>query len=210
MFESRTFSPNPFSASRIRPGAIPFIFTTPKEWEHLLARIGACNYWGEIVGQHGTGKSTLLLQIGEHLKSCGQRARRFRASRRGWLATARQLSRHRESVDVVLLDEFDSLPWIGRRQVVSLLRRNRAGLILSSHRTHGLPTLLRTSTNTRLARHVVESLLSQREHLQEAELKSTYRPPTEECLTALLDKHDGNMREVLFDLYDQFEAITRP
>jgi len=51
---------NPFSAKRLRPGVIPFLFPPDMDWSELDRRLGEHRYRGQVVGPHGTGKSTLF------------------------------------------------------------------------------------------------------------------------------------------------------
>ena len=56
---------NPFSADRIRPGELPYLFshedetTDPSRLDSLLDSWRADGYIGQIVGAHGCGKTTL-------------------------------------------------------------------------------------------------------------------------------------------------------
>ena len=54
------YGQNPFSAHRLRPGALPCLFSSGQSAESLLERLRAAGGRGQIVGPHGSGKSTLL------------------------------------------------------------------------------------------------------------------------------------------------------
>jgi len=62
-------SDNPFSANRIRPGAIPYLFsdeddvTDLSRLDQLIDSWQASHYFGQIVGAHGCGKTTLAYAI---------------------------------------------------------------------------------------------------------------------------------------------------
>ena len=59
--DSRTT--NPFSATRLRPGTIDFIFEHGKTLGQLVDLLEANQWRGAIIGLHGTGKSTLLAAL---------------------------------------------------------------------------------------------------------------------------------------------------
>ena len=67
--ESLTASDNPFSAHRIRPGSIPYLFsaeddaTDVSRLDQLIDSWRAGHYFGQIVGPHGCGKTTLAYAI---------------------------------------------------------------------------------------------------------------------------------------------------
>src|SRR5690554_70107 len=54
---------NPFATRYTRPGAIAYV--CPDEWtlESLVDRLKRQGWRGEILGAHGTGKSTLLASL---------------------------------------------------------------------------------------------------------------------------------------------------
>ena len=78
-----------------------------------------------------------------------------------------------------------------------------AGLLVTAHGDTGLPTLWRAEPDLSLARRVVDHLL--------AEWESVRVP--EPLLDTLFRRREGNLRLVLFDLYDWYEdgfAEMRP
>lgn len=55
---------NPFSTTFIRPGAIPFLFPNDQTIQDVVRQLAATDWWGQIIGPHGTGKSTLTAAAG--------------------------------------------------------------------------------------------------------------------------------------------------
>ena len=51
---------NPFSTCRVRPGSLEFQFPHELPPQQLVERLASQRWWGQIVGAHGVGKSTLL------------------------------------------------------------------------------------------------------------------------------------------------------
>jgi len=73
--------------------------------------------------------------------------------------------------------------------------RAGGGLVLTTHSDLGLPTLIHTSVTIGTAHMIVCRLL---EGWQ-------VEPPSESVVAGILKRHDGNMRLMLFELYDWFE-----
>lgn len=51
---------NPFSTRFVRPGTLPYQFPDGITAPILVNRLVENGWWGQIIGSHGTGKSTLL------------------------------------------------------------------------------------------------------------------------------------------------------
>jgi len=73
-----TTSENPFSAHRILPGAIPYLFsheddsTDLDRLDRLIDAWQASGYFGQIVGAHGCGKTTLAHAIAKRTAEQGR------------------------------------------------------------------------------------------------------------------------------------------
>lgn len=142
-----------------------------------------------IVGPMGTGKTTLL----------GELARGLRA--RGFEVVSAVVRRDEEGRPVrpslppapgdrhaVLIDGLDLLPPWSR--AAWWLRCRRAVVVLAGHRPLGCPVLHRTDADP----GVLASLV--------AELAGSSAPPSP-WLAERLEARGGNVREVLFELYDR-------
>lgn len=182
---------NPFSTRFVRPGALPFRFPPGSDaasLAHDLERLGG---WGQIIGPHGSGKSTLLAALLPHLR---QRQTvvtvELHTDRRRWPDLAPL-----PPPALLVVDGFEQLSWWTRWRVRSLCRRWGWGLLVTAHADMGLPLLHRTGVDPSVAHEIVAALLSPDEqhlcapdHLEQA-----------------LARHRGNLRDVLFDLYDIYE-----
>jgi len=188
-------APNPFSARHVRPGAIRFRFPAGKSAEGLLERLGQNNWQGQIVGPHGSGKSALVAALIASIERNGRRAclielhdgqRRLPVSRRRMSAFG--------PGTVLIVDGYEQLgPW-GRFTLRRFRRRRGFGLVVTSHKSVGLPDLFRTTTSLGLAHEIVRDLLG-----------SEPSPVAADEVDQPFTSHEGNMREVLFDLYDLYE-----
>lgn len=190
---------NPFATCRTRPGAIPFFFPPGQSAGQLIEKLRENGWWGEIVGPHGSGKSTLLATLAAELRGASIRLVAFQLH-----DDCRQLLhdwQHRiraERPSVLAIDGYEQLGAWNRFRVRRLCRRGGIGLLVTAHETAGLPVLYRTCVTPELARRVVKHLL--------AEKRARILP---EEIDARLDALHGNLRELLFELFDLHE-LRRP
>ncbi len=185
---------NPFSTNRIRPGAIPYIFSPKENAASLIARLRANDWRGQIIGAHGTGKSSLLAALMPEIARAGRHpilvtlhdGERSFAAHQGEIAQA--------TVETVLIvDGFEQLAFWNRWRLRAFCRRRASGLLVTAHASVGLPTLITTVVERSTAEMVLQSLLPQATADDRAELHKA------------LAAHGGNLREALFDLYDLHE-----
>ncbi len=191
---------NPFASHHIRPGAVPFLFPADQSLSQILERFRSSGWRGQIVGGHGTGKSTLLVALARALEAADHVVRfeqlpagrqRLPAGLLHWEPGSSPLDRP----PILLLDGAERLwPWsrwwLGRQ-----LRRQGWGLIAAAHRPLGLSTLYRTRPTPELASRVI------------AHLAAEASVPAD--LATRLRRRGGDLRAVLFDLYDEHERMRR-
>jgi len=190
---------NPFAAVRVRPGAIPFVFSGETDAARLVERLRRDGWRGQIVGPHGSGKSALLATLVPVIERAGRRVVCFElhdgAARlpRGW----RQLVDRRVAT-LLAIDGYEQLTRWHRYQLTRFCRRAQLGLVVTSHAPVDLPDLFHTNASLELAEHVVAVL--QRDHrvlVLADDVAGPYR------------RHGGDLRETLFDLYDLYERRRR-
>ncbi|NQT17064.1 MAG: hypothetical protein HQ582_30180 [Planctomycetes bacterium] len=186
---------NPFSTRHVRPGAIPFQFPPGQDAAKLIERLRENDWRGQVVGPHGSGKSALVATLISSL----QRARRCTLlielhDRQRRLPVSPGQIRELASGTVVIVDGYEQLaPW-RRFRLKRSCRRRGLGLLVTSHASMGLPDLARTTTSLALAQRLVDRLLPQS--------SATITP---DDIHDRFKRHRGNLREVLFDLYDLYE-----
>jgi hypothetical protein len=182
---------NPFRTDRVL--RVRFRLA-PGTWDGLLGRLDALGRRAAIVGPQGSGKTTLLEDLAPRLRARGFEVRGLR------------LDTERPRFELEFLDGFfaslgprDMILFDGAEQLGSLAwsrfeRRARAaaGLVVTVHRPGILPTLIETSTSPGLLDEIVEEILGERS------------PDLRSMTPALFEKHGGNLREALRDLYDHF------
>jgi energy-coupling factor transporter ATP-binding protein EcfA2 len=165
-------------------------------WDGLLDRLDTLGRRAAIVGPQGSGKTTLLEDLAPRLRARGFEVRELRLDTETPSFAPGFLDGFFAALgprDVILFDGAEQMGWLAWSRFE---RRSRAaaGLVITSHRSGLLPTLLETSTTPDLLDGLVEEILGR----SSPELRS--------MTPALFEKHDGNLREALRELYDHFAA----
>lgn len=190
---------NPLSSRYIRPGAIPFFFPEGCSAEGLVERLQQTAWHGQILGAHGSGKSALVAELISAL---------HRAGRQVALYELHEGQRHLppnfppqtegEKPLVVLIDGYEQLSRLARFRLRRQCRQLGFGLIVTAHRSVGLPELVRLQPEEKLAQKIVQWLL------RDSPVKIT---PEE--VSAAYHAQKGDLREMLFNLYDLWEQRIR-
>jgi len=187
---------NPFSTRWTSPGAIPYQFGESDGLDRLIKRFAQAGCYGQIIGPHGTGKSTLLATLVANLEGAGREVVRIqlhRGDRR--LPISRRESTNWNDRTIVVIDGFEQLGLISRLWIVRACRRRSCGLLVTAHTGAGLPLVWETRVSTERAWSIVASLLGD-------EASSLWQEDTQR----LLAEHGGNLRDTLFALYDLYES----
>ncbi len=187
---------NPFCAARLRPGTIDFVFEQGKNLQQLVDALEANAWLGQIIGGHGTGKSTLLAALAPAIEARGRLVKSITLT-----AGERRLPREfitslkdSAGLGVAAVDGIEQLhPW-NRLHLRRVCQAHGSGLVAASHRRTNLPSLYETAVDEARAWRVVQ------------QLQRGFPPRVEaEDLALRLARHQGNLREALFDLYDLYE-----
>lgn len=182
---------NPFRVDRVL--AIRFDPSVLGEtWDDLFKRLASLHYRAAVIGPEGTGKTTFLEDVAPLLQAHGFRPRPLWMNRDE--VTAQEVLGQADGAgpaDFFLFDGAEQLSWWQWR---CFLRRTRraGGILISGHRAGRLPTLLQCRTTPALLRSILGTLIP------------TDPLPTLAVCEELLDEHDGNVRETLRFLYDQW------
>ncbi len=223
---------NPFATRYVAPGKLAWI-ECGTSLEQLADRFHQLGGRCQIIGPHGSGKSTLL----EHLiPKLGQVVYREHACeyasnhhsqtpsafaeipsgdsqavcwfslRRGFsvMNSLKRFLQTQPFCGILVVDGAEQLGWWQRRRLFRWSRRSDSRLLLTAHRDLGLPDLWQTSVSESLARQVV----------QQAYVSAVGHPTVPDVIeetqwALLLDKHKGNLRECLMELYDLVETTHR-
>jgi len=166
------------------------------EWERMLERLDTLGGRGALVGPQGTGKSTMLREVGGRLEARGIDVLRIRLDDEMPTIAARVWRRLVATRSFVLLDGAERLSapaWLALR----LATARAAGLVVTTHGPGRLPTLHECRTSTNLLAGLV------------AELLGPNALPHDE-LVSLFAEHGGNIRDALRALYDRHAALPSP
>ena len=180
---------NPFAMERVhairfRPQGATFA--------GLMARLKALNYRAAIIGPDGSGKTTLLEDLYRTLTEQGIRVKMVFVNDTSPLPdpACRRLLTELARDELLLLDGADLIP----RSCWSLLKRHTIthayGLVITSHRPGLLSTLIECTTNPSLLHDIAR------------ELQPPGCPICVESLNTLFQRHQGNIRACLRELYD--------
>jgi hypothetical protein len=200
MSQSGPNATNPFSASRLRPGTIDFIFEHGKTLGQLVDLLEANQWRGAITGLHGTGKSTLLaamtpaIEARGRVVSCVTLTAGQRTLPRDFLASPRLAA----GQGVAAVDGIEQLSAWSRLRLKRFCKSHGAGLLVASHRSARLPVIYQTAIDVPRAWRVVERF------------QDGFTPLVRlsDLVERLAQRH-GNLREALFDLYDIYEERRR-
>jgi len=196
---TRASARNPFSTSRVRPGAIPYCFPPGQSAQGLVRRLRHSAWQGQIIGPHGSGKSALLAALIPAIEDAGRRTILI-GLHDGQRRLPIDLKRPSplDSSTVLIVDGYEQLGRLSRFRLKRFCRRHGIGLLVTAHRPVGLPELFHTATSLGLAQQVVAQLLGERGTLI-----------TSEDVAERFSRHGGDLRETLFDLYDLYEHRCR-
>lgn len=186
---------NPFATRFTRPGELAYWFPVGESIDGVLERFAKLQSRGAIVGPHGSGKSTLLAALVSRLEAIGRRVRAV-ALHDGERRLPRGFTANAETGDVFVVDGYEQLGWPARWSLGRVVRRRGAGLLVTLHRSiRGLPTVAATQASPAATTAPVERLI--------ADLPQS--SVTADDVRRSFERHDGNVREVFFELYDLYE-----
>ena len=166
------------------------------------------NYQSQIIGGHGTGKTTFMFEFVRVLLRQDYIVHHFSLHDRQRFLTdlfwERQISLNYqfktgaiEKVPIAVIDGYEQLSLEHKIRLRRACRKGRSGLLITTHTpAWRLPVLLRTETTDATLQYVIRYLFR--------DLPDT-TPPTRAMCRSLFDRHQGNLRNVLFDLYDHYE-----
>lgn len=187
--------PNPFATRFIRPTAAKYLFATGCSAAGLVEKLRTNGWWGQICGPHGAGKSTLLGALLAEIEAAGRRNVRFSLhDRQRTLPAAPAGEPPWDERTQVVVDGYEQLSWWSRLRLKARCRTAGAGLLVTAHTSVGLPAILEVVPTLETAQRVVQRLLPVGDE--------TIGP---EDVAQAFAAQGGNMREMLFQLYDVYQ-----
>lgn len=189
---------NPFTTRATRPGEIPYCFPTGFSTATLLACLEQSDWNGQIIGPHGSGKSTLLHLLAPQLNDIGRNVVWLSLnSRYRCLGITSDQTTDWTQRTQLIVDGYEQLSWWSRWRFQALCHRKSAGLLVTTHRSMGLPIIWQTNSSVEILKQIVDQLWPSHQGVLAANE-----------LARIWSRHGGNIRETLFELYDRYEART--
>ena len=160
---------NPFSTRFLSPGQLSFVGLDDQALNELAEKLIQQNGNGQIVGPHGTGKTTLTFELQKRMARLSDTDINYHFVRktigpRRTIRTGKQASGFEDgeepvfrqnqtphSKTILVLDGIELLSWLQRIALIKTCLRKQIGLLVTSHRTvWGLPlSLIHISEPTR-------------------------------------------------------------
>jgi hypothetical protein len=178
---------------------MPFLPASGQAINALLRRLRENGWWGQVVGGHGTGKSSLLCALLPAIREAGHEPLlvELHDGQRRLPGGLRSIAPLRRPA-VLLVDGYEQLARWNRFRLKQFCRRRGLGLLVTVHRPAGLPELFVTAVDVEQGWRIV------------TQLQEPYRPlVSRQDLADCLGRHDGDLREALFDLYDLYHRRNR-
>lgn len=187
---------NPFATRHTRPGRL-----VPRDAHgeplDLADVLAAAPSAAAIEGRHGAGKTNLLTALAERLAAADRFAGLMRPRKLGdGAAVLRAVVRARPGT-TLCIDSWECIGFLWAALVRWAARRRRVGLVVTSHRPTGMPTVVRCDTTPILLARLVDELPAHGGLVDAADVEDAFRA------------HGGDIREALYDLYDRFERRAR-
>ena len=189
---------NPFSTSRVKPGRLPFFFPPDQKHSTLVRQLEEFRWQAQIVGPHGSGKSTLVKSLVQCFSKSGRNVDSVTFHSGGlFFSKFFRQRRHWDANTQLVVDGFEQLHWVQRCLLRRACVRRSCGLLVTAHVSVGLPTLYQTSADLCTARRIVRFLMAAENCITEDDVSNCFRG------------FAPNVREVLFALYDLYEHRSR-
>lgn len=191
---------NPFASHRTRPGALEFCFPPGASLDSLIDQLREHRWRGQIVGPHGTGKSTLIAALLPEMHGRGLCTRAIALHDGQRRLPHRFLKPHESEAPLVLVvDGYEQLSFFERMTLRWHCWRRRRGLLITTHSpAFQLTRLLTLAPSFEVLIFLVQKLLAGSPPLVD-----------DHAASVSFSRHGGNFREVWFDLYDQYERNRR-
>lgn len=185
---------NPFAVHRRQ--ALGYI-TQTMSLQAMLDELRRLDYTAAVVGPHGSGKTTLLEHLEKQLRGKGLYTEVLFANcdvKVPW-KTIRTCIESMPPGSVLFFDGAGHLNRLRFMQLRRLARKKQIGLVITSHREGLLPMLTCCEPTLDLFTGIVSRLLAEQDSIER------------DRLAALFEMHRCNIRECLWELYDEYAAM---
>lgn len=180
-----------FPAWRVAAARVPYLLPPGLELENAMDQLARHSWDGEFVGPSGAGKSIVLEAVGRLLARRGLRSTTWASSLDAPEPTRREWATLR-SLDVLLVDDIDTLRASTRRTLRHACRAHGVGLIATSKQRLGLGCSFTVRYPAGHAERVILGLFP-----------DARTRPARATIDRLYRSHGGNLREVLTKLHER-------
>jgi energy-coupling factor transporter ATP-binding protein EcfA2 len=186
---------NPFATRCVRPGAIQYRFANSGSGNEIIEALRQHDWQGEIVGPHGSGKSTLVQTLIPLLSEAGREVRHFSLhAGQSRLPISGLDLRHWGTSTQIIVDGYEQLGSWTRTLIHRICKVQGCGLLLTTHQPTGWPLLMQTAASLEMTQAIVRDLQPASElRILDHDVQLSFQ------------KHAGNIREVFFELHDLYE-----
>lgn len=187
---------NPFATRRLE--ALGYI-SHSSFLKEIEDRLESMNCRAAIVGPHGSGKTTLLDCLEKRARQRGTPTEKIFLSldrKHSWDVIKKHFMEIPEN-GVLFFDGAGHLPTLRWMQLRLMMNRRRFGFLMTSHREGILPTLISCKPSASLLSDIVERLLGEDSPIEEKTLAEIY------------NRHSGDIRTCLRELYDEFSLCPK-
>ncbi len=198
---------NPFSTRFFSPGTIPYQCFEGESVESLIAKF--CNRLpvrASIIGPHGSGKSTLLATMIPILERQNEfsNVNHLRVNSDGNAnRELRSFLRRLSKGSLFIIDGFEQLTALSRWLIELQLWRTSSSILITCHApVSDFPILWRTFVDTRAEQFVISKLMDDNQEVCNRLFLS-------KAWAESRQRHQENLRESLFDMYDWWQNDHR-
>lgn len=191
---------NPFSAKRLVPGAMPFVqsgFSTNQNGDYFLDDLAARfleSGFGQIIGPHGCGKTTLAKAILDGFEDVSSRFVVVR--NQNSIQTIQTLHVPKTQRQVIVLDGVERIPLVHRMTFLAyvrgqLKRDNRLFLITSHKKIFGWPVLVGLQPSFEQFKLLADQLIhNSGVNLERSDMERVYSEAKENYRDAFMKLYD--------------------
>lgn len=191
---------NPFATCWTRPDVLPRHERAGQGADDLLVQLKKATWQGQVVGPHGSGKTSLLMEVNRRLSERKRTPLWLPIEASKVRPLIRQICRFADDRTVVLMEGFERANrWHQHRLLAACAGRGSGWLITTHERLRS-----RRTPVVAQVRATVETALLLYEHLTQQRSS----PVTRDHVVRSFREQSGNLREVWFDLYEQHEMRT--
>jgi len=186
---------NPFATERVSK----LRYRIDGTYGDIVERLDELGRRAALIGRHGNGKTTFLDGLERHLVDTGHKVERVFVN-----SANPRVPLSFWSTDLndkyVLLDGKERLSFVAWSRFKRACRAAR-GVVIVEHNRGAWPVLYECSTSIALFEELVDELV------QTTDRGMVEEKLTKSSLSSLFDKHGGNVRDCLRELYDRFAEI---